>query len=204
MPRRSVRREPRTLLIDLGQAVSPLNSIAIAGRAPVVVDARRAMSAQRPPPVSSSVPSAPARCPPIGMRRTRPPWLVAEHASLGAPALHDPRHAAQGRHAGARSCRSHSGPPPSDVSQGYVRTAAIFALQTLPASNPDRGARSEAQITHPAKNAATANVAYSAELAFALVVGFTMPPPPRPLSALKRPGPMKQTKPRKKTWMTGL
>ena len=58
--------------------------------------------------------------------------------------------------------------------------------------------------THPAKNAETVNVAYKAELEFELTVESTCPAAPRPLRALKEPGHMKQTSPRRHTWVTGL
>ena len=67
--------------------------------------------------------------------------------------------------------------------------------------NPQKN--EEVKGTDPAKKAATAKVAYKVEFALALVVLLICPPAPRPLRALKRPGHMKQTKPRRTTCVRG-
>lgn len=67
-----------------------------------------------------------------------------------------------------------------------------------------KGGKTKERKTHPAKKADTAKVAYKAELEFEFTVESTRPAAPRPLRALNDPGHMKQTRPRRHTWVTGL
>lgn len=56
-----------------------------------------------------------------------------------------------------------------------------------------------ARTTHPAKNAATAKVAYKAEFEFEFTVESTLPAAPNPFKALNDPGHMKHTNARRHT-----
>ena len=95
-------------------------------------------------------------------------------------------------------------PPHSDPQQATDTASRAYTAGVGETRRSERVNASLKQATHPAKKAATANVAYSAEFAFALVVASSIPPPPNPFSALNSPGPMKHTKPKKNTWITGL